>query len=415
MTETDHGVAVARATSSGASRVAAVLNEIEPVLGAVRTESPSDELSRVLPHHHVAALGKTGFGALRIPVEAGGAGLDLVDLLDVIIAVAAADSNLAHIWRNHFAVVETLRRSASPQARAKWFGEIVNGAFFATGMTERDTHTPAGGGELLTQLHERAGELRLDGAKYYSTGSLYADWVLVRAGWNGERVNVVVHLRADGVTVDDDWDGFGQRASGSGTLMFTGVRVNREDVVVHGRGGPGQAGEYGGAFAQLFLTTVLAGITRAVADDAIDLVRARTRNYYHAPAAEPVRDPLVQNVVGELQSNAFVARAAVLEAARALDRAATAAPDDRAGSAELGRQATLAASQAKVVLDGLATGSATRLLDAGGASATARGRNLDRHWRNARTLVSHNPTAHKARVLGDHLLNGTPLPAGGFF
>ena len=51
----------------------------------------------------------------------------------------------------------------------------------------------------------------------------------------------------------------------------------------------------------------------------------------------------------------------------------------------------------------------------GGASATKRSFNLDRHWRNARTLASHNPGTYKARAIGDHVINGTPLPINGFF
>jgi alkylation response protein AidB-like acyl-CoA dehydrogenase len=46
-----------------------------------------------------------------------------------------------------------------------------------------------------------------------------------------------------------------------------------------------------------------------------------------------------------------------------------------------------------------------RLFEVGGASNTARSRNLDRHWRNARTHTTHDPLAYKFRVVGDHLLN----------
>jgi len=45
----------------------------------------------------------------------------------------------------------------------------------------------------------------------------------------------------------------------------------------------------------------------------------------------------------------------------------------------------------------------------GGASATLRTRGLDRHWRNARVLASHNPLIYRARLLGDRAVNGTPL------
>jgi len=32
---------------------------------------------------------------------------------------------------------------------------------------------------------------------------------------------------------------------------------------------------------------------------------------------------------------------------------------------------------------------------------------LDRHWRNARTVATHNSVLFKSRVIGDHVLNGT--------
>jgi hypothetical protein len=55
------------------------------------------------------------------------------------------------------------------------------------------------------------------------------------------------------------------------------------------------------------------------------------------------------------------------------------------------------------------------LCDVGGASATKKVTNFDRHWRNARTLSSHNPTTFKARSVGQYEINGIPLPAKGFF
>jgi hypothetical protein len=36
---------------------------------------------------------------------------------------------------------------------------------------------------------------------------------------------------------------------------------------------------------------------------------------------------------------------------------------------------------------------------------------LDRHWRNARTLASHNPVIYKPRVIGSCLVSGVaPVP-----
>jgi len=53
---------------------------------------------------------------------------------------------------------------------------------------------------------------------------------------------------------------------------------------------------------------------------------------------------------------------------------------------------------------------ATRLFDALGASATRSTTALDRHWRNARTVSSHNPLVYKARIVGDWVINGRTPP-----
>ncbi|HWJ75188.1 MAG TPA: hypothetical protein VNX29_18675 [Kaistia sp.] len=73
------------------------------------------------------------------------------------------------------------------------------------------------------------------------------------------------------------------------------------------------------------------------------------------------------------------------------------------------------AAQATVTVDQLATEVGAAIFDLGGASTTKRTHNLDRHWRNARTLASHNPSLYKARAIGDLILNGTALPTSGFF
>ena len=52
----------------------------------------------------------------------------------------------------------------------------------------------------------------------------------------------------------------------------------------------------------------------------------------------------------------------------------------------------------------------TDLFDGLGASGTSRAKALDRHWRNARTVASHNPRLFKSRVVGAHLVNGTAPP-----
>ena len=78
-------------------------------------------------------------------------------------------------------------------------------------------------------------------------------------------------------------------------------------------------------------------------------------------------------------------------------------------------RAQIAAAQAKVAIDRFAHETASRLFDAGGASATQAVYNLDRHWRNARTASTHNPTFAKATAIGDFYVNGKAPPLNGYF
>ncbi|MGI5219729.1 hypothetical protein [Nocardia sp. CA-290969] len=64
------------------------------------------------------------------------------------------------------------------------------------------------------------------------------------------------------------------------------------------------------------------------------------------------------------------------------------------------------AGGAQVVNTEIAGAVTWRLFDAGSATAVRAAAGLDRHWRNARTVSSHNPAAYKASLLGDYTVNG---------
>jgi alkylation response protein AidB-like acyl-CoA dehydrogenase len=135
-----------------------------------------------------------------------------------------------------------------------------------------------------------------------------------------------------------------------------------------------------------------------VLKDAVAYVRPRTRTYITANADSPRDDPQVKHVVGELSAIAFAGRALVAAAASVLHDA-TADP----GAVD-GAEIAVYQAQVRVLDDALRA--ANLLFEVGGASATYRTAALDRHWRNARTVASHNPAIYKYRQLGDWELGG---------
>jgi alkylation response protein AidB-like acyl-CoA dehydrogenase len=388
--------------------------ELATLLEEIGAESALRERERIAPYAQVDLLRAARFGALRVPREYGGAGTTLREAFRLVMALAAVDSNVAHILRSHFAFVEQTLRSTDPEQREHWLREAGAGAIVAGAATELGSHK-VGAEEFGTTLRrDAAGVLRLNGVKYYSTGSLYADALLyIALDDDGRLVSVIVPAERDGVTLEDDWDGLGQSLTGTGTTRLEDVAVEPEEVLVErAPDEDGPTKRFG--VLQLYITAVIAGATRNAANDAIALVRSRAGRPFAHAAARPAEDPLLQEVVGEMVSAAYAAEATVLRAAAAQDAEADSVVDGEPDP-DLADRAALEAAQAKVVVDQVALAATARLFDLGGASATKREKNLDRHWRNVRTLSTHNPLLHKSQAIGDLALNGAPLPPNWFF
>jgi alkylation response protein AidB-like acyl-CoA dehydrogenase len=228
------------------------------ILGEISARAVAREQARELPFKEVELLRRAGFGALRVPVEHGGAGWSLTEFSDLLIQLGRAESNLPQLLRGHIGFTELIRADRRPEVREFWFGQLVDGALVANAQSER-------GSSLLaprTELTREGDDWTIEGRKYYSTGSIF----------------------------------------------------------------------------------------------------------------EPVK--LAEEAGSAVQSDFDAADSAVFSAQG-------------------------------VVID-LTLQAASQLFRVGGASQTSASLALDRHWRNARTIASHNPEVFRARAVGAHLLNGEP-------
>lgn len=371
------------------------------LLDRIRAGAAERDRSRELPRDLVREVLASGWPAARVPVAAGGAGASVAELTEQLIALAAADSNIAHVFRGHLAVIEQQFFEPDPERRSLWYRRVLAGELVGNAQSELTATS-----DLATTLSDDHGLLRLDGRKYYTTGSIYADWIDLSARHGDEDVQVLVATHEPGVESVDDWRGFGQRLTGSGTTTFSGVLVDPADVRPYAADHDGFRHPYLMGFFQLVLLAVVAGIGRAVVDDAVEYVQPRRRIFGYAGEALPREHPLVQSVVGELSADAFAARAITLEAARSLDRALEAYVDGRHDPDAFTR-AQLDVYRAQQTVLPTVVNAASRLFEVGGASAVDTELALDRHWRNARTIATHNPAIHRQRAVGDWELNGT--------
>ena len=387
-----------------------------PVFEEIGLGALQRELDDVLPDQEVRRLKERGFGALRVPTRYGGRGASIPELTQLWIDLAAADSNLPQALRGHAALVEDrLWQHAQGRDQRVWFdrfaaGEIAGNAWSEVGATSIDS-------QQTVLAAQPDGSYRLTGSKFYTTGTIYAEWADVYArierdgaglGQEPEFAIAIVDTREPEVIVTDDWDGFGQRGTGSGTTTFDGAVVAARDVLPFGERFPYQTALY-----QLNLLAVLTGIGRAALTDFVGHVRDRERNYSHANAARVRDDPQVLARIGEASAAVYAAEAATLRVAEAIQEVAALAPvaagaADRVAAAN--ERAEVESSAAQVVVTSLVLDLTSDLFDTLGASGTSLSKGLDRHWRNARTVSSHNPRILKARVVGAHLVNGTPPP-----
>ncbi|MGN6125250.1 MAG: hypothetical protein ACTHON_01675 [Humibacter sp.] len=377
------------------------LTRIAPLLEEVRGEAVERERSRALLGDRIAQLQALGFGAARLPIELGGWGWTLRQVFEILIAIATADSNLAHVYRGHIAFVEGVLIDGGGRL-ARWAPRIARGDFVGNAQSERQELTQLG----TTLVAQPDGGHRLDGKKYYTTGSIYADWIYLAALENGERVGVTADAHHAGVVSTDDWDGFGQLLTGSGTTVFESVPVPEEDVD-RIESAEGFRSRFTAALFQACLLAVVAGISGAIVRDTAEFVRPRRRIFGRQGEALPRESELVQAIVGDLSAAHFTARSLVL------------ANVDELGGLLAARHAGADVEQAavdallnvfrsqQVVLKTVVT-QAGELFEVGGASAVQRGIALDRHWRNVRTIASHNPAVYRKRAIGDYVLNGRP-------
>lgn len=379
-------------------------SRIGPFAAEIGRGAARRDLERELPHEAFRRFKQLGLGTLRIPVELGGPGGTISDYIEMIEIIGEGDSNVAHALRSHFNFSESLWLNPDAPGAREAIANILAGKLYAGAHTEQGTKRP---GEVTTTLTREGDHWRLNGRKWYATGSAFADFVSFTAhADDGRFVSVLLPADRKGIAILDDWDGMGQKLTASGGVVLDNVEVFDSEIRIHSL--DSRVGRHASATRQLHLAASAAGAVRAALREGIDYVRKQARSAAHSPAETAREDHFVQKIVGDISARSFVIDAAIREAARQLDITAVAfaSGDDERIETSL-REAALAVAQTQLVLADLGLKAAEQIFELGGGSATSRKYNFDRHWRNIRTVLNHNPLLHKARVVGDYLINGT--------
>ncbi|WP_433208917.1 SfnB family sulfur acquisition oxidoreductase [Nocardia sp. CA-107356] len=372
-------------------------------------EAAARDRGRELPFAEVDRLAASGLLAITVPAAFGGADLPPSVVAEVVRILAAADPNIAQIPHSHFVYLNLLRLAGSRDQQQRYFGQVLAGARIANAQSERGSATVV---DIATTVRPVGDRCRIDGIKFYCTGSLFADLlaVLTRLDDPEQRSGLapgeyIAYLPADtpGVRIIDDWHGIGQRTTGSGTIEFEGVVVERDQLIA--RSGAVHAPTGYGAYAQLLHAAIDTGIARGALTAATEFVRTSSRPWFESGVTRAVDDPLLIQRFGELSVEVSAAEATLTTAGVAVDAAV--------GAAEFAAPASLAVATAKVLADRAANEVSAALFEVGGTRSAAADLNLHHYWRNARTHTLHDPVRWKYQHIGRALLHDTAPPLHG--
>ncbi|BBI35516.1 FMNH2-dependent monooxygenase [Cohnella abietis] len=358
------------------------------------------------PKHERDLIRQSGLLKLTISEQYGGYGQPWSVALAVTRELAKADGSVAHLFGYHHAVLANFQRLGTPEQVAFYLEGTVNKNWF-WGNT---SNVRKGVSRVVGNRVDN--HIVLNGSKKFTTGTPDADYVLI--SWEDEKsANTVIGVipgGREGLKIHDDWDGIGQRQTGSGTVTFENVIVELSEVLEEH---PNEIKDsYNPPLTQAVLTNIYLGNALGALDEAKRYIVTEARPYALSDADTAAEDPYIILKYGELWAELKSAESLVDLASKHVDLADS---NRYALSAQERGEAAAIVTAANVIAGRTALDVTSRIFELMGTrSATVRN-GFDRYWRNVRIHTLHNSVDYKLKNIGNWALNGKqpPTPIGG--
>ena len=360
-------------------------------------EASLRDQERRLPLDEIKQYSQSGLWAINIPRAYGGADVSYKTLAEVVKTISSVDSSLGQIAQNHWAFIEHIRLDATEEQKKFFFDLILKGIRFGNAFSEKTGKTVA---DLKTTLTKTEQGYVINGTKFFATGALLAHWVpAVAVNAEGQPHVALIPRDTLGLNIINDWSGFGQRTTASGTVELNNVAVREEYIIpiykAFERPTPA------GAISQFIQA---AGIARGAIAETIQYVQQKARAWVDSGQEKASEDPFTIANIGELKIKLRAAEAVLDLAGEAIDQAIELSSDENVSNA------TLLVAESKVLTTEIALLASNKLFELSGTRSTLSELNLDRHWRNARTHTLHDPVRWKYHIIGNYYLNGVEPP-----
>ncbi|MDP6698641.1 MAG: acyl-CoA dehydrogenase family protein [Candidatus Latescibacteria bacterium] len=329
-----------------------------------------------LPAADVRALRESGYAALAIPREYGGADLDLRACTEAQLELAQGSGSTALVAAMQLQVTGNARlnRPWDDALYERLCRDIATtGALCNSIASEPEIGSPSRGQFFATTAEPSDGGYRLNGRKTWSTGGRHLSYLLVGATLGDRPAGFLVEADRPGIEWVETWgDGLALRAADNHDVYFNDTQIPA-DHLLDKRDSPYKPLQ---PWAPMMFASVYLGIGLAARDAVIRYALERVPKALGEPIATL---PKIQRLIGEIDMALMAARALLLEVA---------AEDGRSAFARIA-----AAKQHAVEVANEVTDQAIRI--AGGAGVT-RALPLERYFRDVRAGHMQPPNGDAA-------------------
>jgi alkylation response protein AidB-like acyl-CoA dehydrogenase len=193
---------------------------VDGILDLVRGAADDIEHNRRLPDSVVSALRATGINRLLIPKALGGTEAPMVDVIDIMARIAAADGSTG--WCAAIGAGSNVFAGYLPATGARRiFADPDQGSATMFAPVGRVTGAP--------------GQMSLTGRWPFTSNCLHSGWAglsaLFQEASGLDPIPRVVFVPMSDLVIEDTWDVVGLRGTGSHHVAATEVRVAPEQCV----------------------------------------------------------------------------------------------------------------------------------------------------------------------------------------
>lgn len=327
------------------------------------------------PHRNFDRLHELGLLGLTVPRALGGLGANLAQTTRVVAAVARGEPSTALVLTMQYLHHASGRQSKWPPHLLKRVVEetLRDGALINALRVEPELGTPARGGLPATTARRTPEGWRISGRKIYSTGIPRLTWLGVWARSDDPEPLVgswLVRRDTPGITVIENWDHLGMRATGSHEVVFDDVLVPLDHAV---EVAPAGAAPDLDASLLLWMSVLLSAIYDAVARAARDWLAGWLEERVPANLGAPLSTlPRFQEALGQLDAWLFSNRVLI-----------DAAANGAVPAADAFRVKYLVTNQAIQVVE--------KAIELSGNPGLSRANPLQRHYRDVLCSRIHTP------------------------